>query len=393
MGLHYECPSAYNVLDIRLNFQVLDLWSLVEVLVGLLLIAVALMDAFETIVLPRTVSRRFRLTYFFYSFLRWSYKTVGNQRYGPVRQRLLASFAPLAIFNLIALWGAFLILGFSLIASGLQLPFRDQGPLDFGNRLYFSATTFLTFGFGDFVPTSPIGKILTVAESGTGFLFLALVIGYVPVFYAAFSKRERTILILDSKAGSDPTATEIVRRHAAAGCLEDAPALLKEWELFSGQLLENFLSYPILAFYRSQHDDQSWLNSLISVMDASAIFMVLYPDDGPSAKRIKFQANATFTIARHLIVDFAYVIKCDPMKPKERLPREKFDALIRVIAADGLSLDTRPQRLEEFQKIRELYEPFAAGLSESLKMPLPEWIPSQHLPDNWETSAWDGTHF
>jgi hypothetical protein len=371
----------------------LSLWSFSELVVGLLFVLGALTDAFETIVLPRSVSRKFRLTYLLFRLSQKIYGWVADRPASAVRQRFIVSFAPLQLFVLIIFWGVLIVFGYSLISMGLSLPFRDHLPGYFGNRLYFSATTFLTFGFGDFVPITDAGKWLAVAEATTGFMFLALVIGYVPVFYSAFSRREQTILLLDSKAGSDPTACEILRRHAAAGCLDELPTLLKDWEGFAAQLLENFLSYPILAYYRSQHDDQSWLNSMTSVMDACAICMTLYPDDGPFAKKIRFQARATFAMARHVMVDFAYVIRCDPMKPPDRLPPLKLDVLTRLVEKCGVTLHQDADSLARFQETRALYEPFNAGLSNRLKMDLPEWVAPEHLPDNWETSAWDGTHF
>jgi hypothetical protein len=368
-------------------------WSILEILAGLGLIIVSLTDAFETVVLPRTVSRKFRLTKLFFAINRWVYEWVGDRCEGPVRQRLLVSFAPLMLFALILFWGMLIVIGFSLISAGIGAPFRAYGHANFGDRLYFSATTFLTFGFGDFVPNSDLGKWLAVAEGVTGFMFLALVIGYVPIFYSAFSKREQTILLLDSKAGSDPTASELLRRHAEADCIDELLPLLKDWEGFAAQLLENFLSYPLLAFYRSQHDDQSWLNSLTSVMDACVLCMTLFPDDHHETKRIRFQAKATFAMARHVVVDFAYVLQSDPIVTADRLPNPKLVSLVKLIKENGLTLKNDPQSIVSLSETRKLYEPFVAGLSKRLKMDLPEWIPAEHLPDNWETSAWDGTHF
>jgi hypothetical protein len=371
----------------------LNVLPVLEVLGGILLIVLALIDTFETVVLPRTVKRSFRLTAIFFAISRVIYIAVDKTRNQVLRQRLLSAFAPITLFNLIGAWAALIILGFAMVGAGYGTTFRDGAPSDFANRLYFSSSTFITFAFGDFVPISGIGKLLAVLEGGMGFGFLALVIGYVPVFYNAFSRREQTILLLDSKAGSEPSACEILRRHAAAGCLEDLPVLLKDWEQFSGQLLENFLSYPILAFYRSQHDEQSWLNSLCAVMDACTLCIAFYPGDDQPAKRIRFQAESTFMMARHLIVDFSYVISCEPMKPDKRLFGSTFDSMLRLIADAGLTLKTTDECLAKFKATRELYEPFATGLANRLKMELPQWLPLDDEPDNWETSAWDGKHF
>ena len=116
--------------------------------------------------------------------------------------------------------------------------------------------------------------MLAVVEAGTGIGFIAIVIGYLPVLYQLFSRREAHVIQLDARAGSPPTATTMLSRHAESGGLDKLEDLLREWEIWCSDLLESHLSYPMLVYYRSQHDNQSWLAALTAVMDSCALILV-----------------------------------------------------------------------------------------------------------------------
>ena len=103
-----------------------------------------------------------------------------------------------------------------------------------------------------------------------GFGFLALIIGYVPIIYQAFSRRESNISLLDARAGSPSSATEMLRRHYRTQRLEELLQFLRKWEQWCATLLESHLSYPVLTYYRSQHERQSWLAALTTVLDTCA---------------------------------------------------------------------------------------------------------------------------
>jgi hypothetical protein len=300
------------------------------------------------------------------------------------------------LLGLIAIWAISMIFGFSLVQWGLSIPLVTPKPPDtFVDHLYFSGVTFFTLGYGDVVPGSTLGRALAVLEAGLGFGFLALVIAYIPVIYAAFSRREVQMLLLDSKAGSEPTATELLRRHADAGVMHELTALLKEWERFAAELLESYLSYPTLAYYRSQHDDQSWLRSLTAIMDTCALIESTCKANLDWTPSLRFQAKATFQMGRHVIVDLAYILDAEPMDPDPvRLPPDSLTSMFRILGSSGVYLDTSEAAEAKLHEIRALYEPFVCGLSKELLMDLPVWISAEHVKDNWETTAWDGVkHF
>src|SRR5271166_2635943 len=254
--------------------------SIPAIIFGIVIICVVLQDAFETVVLPRRVTRQFKLTALFLrrTWIPWK-KVAGWIRTPSLQQSFLGYFGPLSLIMLLAFWAASLISGFALLQYGIggheQL---GNEPITFGRILYHSGETFFTLGYGDIVPTSSGARVLSVLEAGMGFAFLGVVIGYLPVVYASFSRREIQISMLDARAGSPPTAAELLVR--LAGSSENRAIdqivldeVLRDWERWSAELLESHISYPVLSFFRSQHSNQSWLGALTTMLDVTSLVL------------------------------------------------------------------------------------------------------------------------
>jgi hypothetical protein len=233
-------------------------------------------------------------------------------------------------------------------------------------------------------PHTRPARFVTVVEAGTGFGFLALVISYLPVLYQSFARREANISLLDARAGSPPTAAELLRRYATGHGLADLDPLLREWELWSAGLLESYISYPPLAYFRSQHDNQSWLAALTTILDVCTV--VIAGIDGVAP----WQARLTFAMARHIVVDLAQIINAPPLAPEpDRLPPESVVRLKEVLAGAGMVL-LHPEAFDEkLVKLRRMYEPYVFALSGRLMVSLSTWLRVSDRPDNWRTSAWE----
>jgi hypothetical protein len=338
---------------------------------------------------PKTVERRWNLSGGFY-MLAWSvWSRFVKATSGGTRQAALGSFGPLSLLVLIALWAALMVLGYGLIHFGAHSLSHDS----FGEAIYFSGVTFFTLGYGDVVPPAALGRVLAVLEAGMGFGFLAVLISYVPVLYNAFSRREISITLLDSKAGSSPTAGELLRRHGEGQSMEALIQLLKEWERWSAEQLEAYLSYPILAFYRSQHDDQSWLCSLTAILDTCSLIRVGFAQDHPWYPALRFQSEATFAMGRHVIVDLAYLLDTPPTDfPPSRLSPNDWRRMKEGLAIAGIPL--RESVDDVLHDRLALYEPYVVSLARDLFFTLPAWYPQPDSKDNWQTTAWDDkTHF
>jgi hypothetical protein len=357
-------------------------------LIGLSLIVVVLWDVFETIVLPRRVTRRFRLTRAFYRliWIPWSAIARGIKK-NKQRETFLSVFGPLSLLALLVLWAATLVFGFASLhwALGSHISLVN-GHAGFLSDLYYSGTTFFTLGLGDIAPVGGAARAMTVIEASLGFGLLALVIGYFPVLYQAFSRREVNISMLDARAGTPPTAAEILRRHQEGQSLDNLDQLLRDWELWAADLMESHLSYPVLCFFRSQHDNQSWLAALNAVLDTCSLVMVGI--DGIP----KWQAQLTFKMARHALVDISQIFNASPVKQDGgRLPKKDLETLRLILSETGVALRNEAGDETILEELRAMYEPYTRVLSAYLMMPLPGWLPKARASDNWQTSAFENT--
>lgn len=366
-------------------------FSITAAIGGVAIIWIVLLDAFETVVLPRRVLRNFRLTAYVYRRTWIPWRRVAGWIKKPSRQQnFLGYFGPLSLILLLMVWAASLILGFALIQYGIgsheQL---GQEPITFGRLLYQSGETFFTLGYGDIVPTSPTSRALSVVEAGMGFAFLGVVIGYIPIVYSSFSRREIQISMLDARAGSPPTASELLVR--LAGRTENPGVdqsvldeVLRDWERWSAELLESQISYPVLAFFRSQHSNQSWLAALTTMLDVTSLILTGIEGVNPG------QAKLTFAMARHAAVDLAQVVNAryNP-NIEDRLPQAERDGLRETLGAAGLQLRNDEVGRDKLSRLRSLYEPYVYSTGRLLMMQLPPWRHPEKHRDNWQAGPWD----
>jgi hypothetical protein len=347
---------------------------------SLFVLVTVLWDAFDTVIMPRTVTGRLRLTrlYFGFGWNRWKWAAM---RLCPQRrrERFLAIFGPLSLVALVSVWAVGLVVGFAGLHWSAGSHVRPLGTDPALDDLYLSGTTFFTLGLGDLQPVGRVARLITVAEAGTGFAFLATVIAYFPVLYQSFSRREAQLTLLDAWAGSPPAAAEALRRLAAAQELSRLESFLKDWEYWCSELLESHISYPAIAFFRSQHSRQSWVAALATILDVAALVEVGI-DGLPT-----WQAHATFAIARHAAVDLSQVLHAEPDLTADRLPGSELEELRRQLAAVGLALRQSPDAEAHLINLRRSYEPYVCGLARTLMMPMPPWRREQPGRDNWQT--------
>jgi Ion channel len=353
---------------------------------GVLIIFSVLLDAFETVVLPRRVQRQFRISAWFYrkTWIPWR-RICSKIKSASRRENALGYFGPLSLIFLLALWAVGLIFGFALLQYGagehLQL---NREPITFTRLIYQSGETFFTLGYGDIVPISGMARALAVLEAGMGFGFLGTVIGYLPTIYSSFSRREIEISLLDARAGSPPTAAELLARFGNPPRQDVLDQIFRAWERWAAEVLESHLSYPALSFFRSQHNNQSWLGALTTILDASSL--VIAGVDGLRND----QAKITFAIARHAVVDLSQVVNAryDPSVP-DRLPAAELTRLRQSLAERGIKLKEGEESEQKLAQLRALYESYAQGIARNLLITLPPWIHPEKKRDNWQSGPWD----
>jgi hypothetical protein len=353
---------------------------------GAVLIFLILMDAFETVVLPRRIKRTFRIASLFYKKT-WRFWTAVGRHIESANRRegFLAYYGPLSLIVLLGFWAAGLIFGFGLMQYGLgEHVSLGTEKITFGKLLYLSGETFFTLGYGDITPNNAAARALSVMESGMGFAFLGVVVGYLPVIYGSFATREVEISLLDARAGSPPTAVEFLGR---LGCCPDQKVLdgiFRDWERWSADLLASQISYPVLGYFRSQHGNQSWLAALTVMLDVTSLVMTgvdgIHPD----------QAKLTFSMARHAAVDLAQVVNAQySPHDADRLPEADQNRVKTELAWRGVTVSDKPDTWERLADLRIVYEPYLHALSRRLLMTLPPWIHSERHKDNWQGGPWD----
>lgn len=359
--------------------------TLLAYILGIALIVIVLVDAFETVVFPRRVTRRVRLVRLFYrsTWPVWS-RLASMFSSAKAQETFLGYYGPLSLPALLCFWALLLVFGYAFLywapGDAIKTP---EHIITFGACLYFSGTTFFTLGLGDIAPNTAFARALIVLQAGMGFAFLAIVISYLPALNQSFARREINISLLDARAGSPPSALEILRRHSRDHSIGALTGLLHEWERWSAELLESHLSFPVLVYFRSQHDNQSWLAALTSILDTCAF--VITNLEGESVR----QAQLTFAMARHAIVDLALVLHTAPQEPQiDRLPQKDFSILREFVDREALRLQAGNDSAERLVELRRMYEPYVYALSLRLRLALPHWIPEMSRTDNWQMSAW-----
>jgi hypothetical protein len=347
------------------------------ILIALALLLLVLHDAFDVMLLPRRVKSRLRIVRIFFHLTWWVWSAIARRtRSVNFRHNFLSLYGPLSMIGLLVVWAVGLIGAFGALYLGLG---NHQTSLP--SQLYLSGVTFFTLGYGDVLPHTAPQKLLAVIEAGLGFGFLATVIGYLPVLYQLFARREAKVIMLDAAAGSPPSAVTLLVRHAEGESLRELEDLLESWQLWSAELLESQLSYPMLAFYRSQHDNQSWLSALAAIMDCCALQMVGFK--GVRTLRARF----TFATARQALIEMGRVFHIGPRAlDRDRLDSAQFASMRTALAASGLTFSEESDAEQRLAAFRSTYEPFLNGLAHYLLMTLPEWLADPEQVDNWQNS-------
>jgi hypothetical protein len=261
------------------------------------------------------------------------------------------------------MWAGLILLGFALV---LWSPaFADgvgRGDPNFTQALYFSGTSLFTIGFGDVLASGPT-RAVAVLEGATGLGVVAVVIAYLPVLYGAFNRREVGILLLDSRAGSP----ELLRRVGGDGLDRTLPGLFHEWEEWAADVLETHLSYPILAYFRSPHDNTSWITSLGAVLDAATLVLAAVREEQRDES-----AEFMYATGVHTVEDLFYFFGIP--ERESGIGRDEFEQVLRTMAAEGFDLRGSQDCWERFTRLRARYGGRLDALAVLIAAPPGQWI-------------------
>ena len=267
-------------------------------ILGILLVVIALNDLFQSVVVPRAVGRRLRPSYYQARMLwrLWPHfaPAVRNGNNYP-RENFLALFAPFNLVQNLITWSLLVLLGYGAIFYAL----RDQmhpGIHTVGEALYFAGTSFFTLGFGDYVGSSGLTRMFSLAAGACGFGIISITTAYLFAIFGAFQSREQFVVSISARAGVPPSGVGLLMIAADASIVKDLPALMRSAEMWCASVMETHLAYPVLAYFRSSHDEQSWVGTLGTLLDAATLLITtVHADVG--------EARILYTIARHAVRD------------------------------------------------------------------------------------------
>ena len=177
----------------------------------------------------------------------------------------------LALMMILLCWVASLVFGYGLILHALrgQIPQLET----FGDAFYLAGVGLLTIGFGDIVATGGPARVVLLSAGASGLAIFALVLSLTFSLYGLFTRREVLVLTLDARAGSPPSGLALLETYAQLEMLDELPRFFDAWELWAAEMLDSHLAYPLLPYFRSSHDDLSWVSSLGAVLDAATLLL------------------------------------------------------------------------------------------------------------------------
>jgi Ion channel len=355
-----------------------------EFLVGLQFVLGILTDIFLTVVVPRRPPRtgRFLRISRYVVFRLWiPWRTLGlRMSSAEKREGFLGSFGALAVMMLLATWIAGLIIGYGIMLDGLREQIHPV-PETLGASLYFAGTSLLTLGFGDYAAASGLARFITLAAAATGLGVFASVISLLFTLYGSFQRREVAVVILEAGASAPPSGVTLLETYALAGILDDLPRVFETWQAWAAEVLDTHLAYPVLAYFRSSHDNDSWISSLGAVMDAATLVLTSI-EDGPKGWAKLFRA-----VGGHCLEDLTQYFRL-PVEVEVGLERSEFDEACRRLAFAGFRLRDPDEAWDAFSRQRAEYAGRVNALARNWATPPAQWIgdrsplkhPQSHAP-------------
>ncbi len=332
-------------------------------LIGLVLVAYVLLSAIRSFVLPRSAPDKLgRATFLSVRF----FFNLRTRKIGSYleRDRVMALFAPISLVALPGVWLVGILTGYMCMFWAVQ-----------SNALLaifkISGSSLFTLGYAtlDDLPTT----ILIFTEAAIGLFLIALLIAYLPTMYAAFSKREAAVTLLEVRAGSPPSPSQMFKRYNRIHGLSKLGSLWETWEAWFADLEESHTSLGALTFFRSPQPHRSWVTAAGAVLDAAALANSTL--DIPHDAQADLCIRAGFLALRY-ICDF-FRIKYDPApNPTDPISirREEFDALYDDLAAAGIPLKPdRDQAWRDFAGWRVNYDMPLLALAGLTMAPFAPW--------------------
>lgn len=337
---------------------------------GIVVILATLNDAFQTVVVPRATGRRFRISFYYWRTMwrlwprmAWRIFAADSDK----REDFLAVFAPFMLVSMLAMWVALLIFGFAFVLWGMRsgvAPAHES----FATMLYFAGTSLLTIGFGDVVGRSAGPRLVSLLAGLAGLSFLSIMTAFLFATFGSFQQRETFVVTVGARAGTPPSGVNLLAIAGYSLTQEDLPQLMLDAQRWAAAVMESHLAYPMLAYFRSSHDDQSWVGTLGTLLDAATVLMTTVDGvrDG--------QARIFYNVGRHAAIDLSRYFRLDVSNASAGIEREEFEHACDRLVAAGFKLYDRDEAWKRFANMRSSYAPQLSAMAALFEIPPLQWI-------------------
>lgn len=335
-------------------------------LAGAALVLLSQVDLFLSVVVPRSVGSRFRPSVIFsrFGWPMWRHRSMAIAD-AERREDTLAMFAPLLLVTLLAYWVASQIAGYGLLFWALREGLRPVPGL--GAAVYFAGSSLLTIGYGDIVPIHWYTRGAALFAASGGLATVAIVTTFLFQVFGAFQRREAFVVTMSERTGAPPSGLEFVIRHYKLGLMHDIDLILRETQRWIAEVMETHLAYPALTYFRSSHDDESWVGTLGALLDACTLLITTIDLDH------RGQAELTSRIGAHLVRDFSHFFNL-PSGDIGSVDYDEFAAAYETLHALGVPLHPIELAWPDFEAKRAAYAVALGSLATWWRIPPARWI-------------------
>ncbi len=335
-------------------------------LAGAALVLTSLGDLFQSVVVPRSVGSRFRASPRIsrYGWRWWRERALGIAD-AERREDTLAVFAPTLLVSLLAYWVLSEVLGYGLLFWALRGGLRPVPEL--GGAIYFAGASLLTIGYGDIAPTEWYTRALALVAAAGGLATFAIVTTFLFQTFAAFQRREAFVVTISERTGAPPSGVEFVRTHAKLRMMGDVGPILREAQLWIAEVMETHLAYPVLTYFRSSHDDESWVGTLGAILDATTLLITTVDLDH------RGQAEITARLGTHLVRDFSGFFRLPPSE-EAGVERQEFVAAYETLRDLDVPLHPLDEAWTAFSAKRAAYAAPLDAMARWWRIPPARWV-------------------
>jgi len=346
----------------------------VPFVLGVFCLALVFWDTFETIVVPRPSVGPFRIARPLVAWTWRAWRGLGMRvRHGLGRDLFYGLYAPATVVLVLVVWLLLLILGYGLVFLALHDQLRPAPP-DLGSAMYFAGTSVLTLGFGDVVATGPLARAVSLTAAATGLGLVALVITFIFSLYGSYQRREVLVVQLGARAKAPPSAAALLVTYAKLGLVDELPALFAEWERWSAEVLDTHVAYPILGYFRSSHDNLSWVSALGAMLDAACLVTTAITNVP------RGQATLMRRVGAHFVEDYSNYLGVHG--DGSVVERGQFEEVYRKLARVGYELEPLEAAWPAFERERAAYGARLEALAEMWAMPATRWTGAWTVPES-----------